>query len=168
MIEQTLILWGFGLLLGAIALVGIEVFVPSGGVIGVVAFLLALAGVIAFWMVSWVWGSISLLIVLILAPVCVNFALRIMPNTPVGRRLILSEDADVMVQQALREQARNEQEQALVGATGVALTDLRPIGAAQIEGTRVEVMAEGGSIDAGLPIRVTAVNGNQIRVRAVS
>lgn len=166
MIEQTYILWGFGLLLASIALVGIEVFVPSGGVIGIVAFLLAVAAVVAFWMVSWVWGTISLLLVLILAPLTVNFALRIMPSTPMGRRLILSGDDEAAAKQALREQERHEIEQSLVGATGVALTDLRPVGAARIEGTRVEVMAEGGSIDAGKAIRVTAVNGNQIRVRA--
>lgn len=167
MIEQTYILWGFGLLLASIALVGIEVFVPSGGVIGIVAFLLAVAAVVAFWMVSWVWGTISLLIVLILAPLSVNFALRIMPTTPMGRHLILSGDDEEATQQALREQERFEHEQALVGATGVAITDLRPIGAARIEGTRVEVMAEGGPIDAGSAVRVTAVNGNQVRVRAV-
>jgi membrane-bound ClpP family serine protease len=166
-IEQTYILWGFGLLLASIALVGIEVFVPSGGVIGIVAFLLAVAAVVAFWMVSWVWGTISLLIVLILAPLSVNFALRIMPTTPMGRHLILSGDDEEATQQALREQERFEHEQALVGATGVAITDLRPIGAARIEGTRVEVMAEGGPIDAGSAVRVTAVNGNQVRVRAV-
>ena len=167
MIEQTYILWGFGLLLASVALIGIEVFVPSGGVIGIVAFLLAVAGVVAFWMVSWVWGTISLLIVLILAPLSINFALRIMPTTPMGRHLILSGDDEAAAQQALREQERFEHEQALVGATGVALTDLRPIGAARIEGTRVEVMAEGGPIDAGSEVRVTAVNGNQVRVRAV-
>lgn len=168
MIEQTMILWGFGLLLAALVLVAIEVFVPSGGVIGIVAFLTALAGVIAFWTVSWMWGLISLLLVLILAPLSVSFALRIMPSTPVGKHLILSSDVETSTEQALREQERREQEQALIGAQGVALTDLRPVGAANFEGTRVEVMAEGGPIDAGTPIRVTAVEGNQIRVRPLA
>jgi len=166
-IEQTVILWGFGLLMAALFLAVLELFVPSGGVIGLVAFLLALAGVVAFWQVSWMWGTISLLLVLVLTPVTVNFALRVMPNTPMGRQLILASSDEEEAARALRERERHEQEQALVGAKGVALTDLRPIGSAEIEGTRLEVMADGGSIDAGSAVKVWSVRGNQVRVRAV-
>ena len=60
-----------------------------------------------------------------------------------------------------------EQEQALVGAVGTALNDLHPIGTAQIEGAKIEVLAEGGAIDAGTPLRVTKVEGNQVKVRAI-
>lgn len=168
MIEQAVILWGFGLLLAGLFLAVLELFVPSGGVIGLVAFLLALASVVAFWQVSWMWGTISLLLVLVLTPVTVNFALRVMPNTPMGRQLILVNTEEEQAEQALREQERLQQEQALVGARGVALTDLRPIGTAEIEGTRLEVMADGGPIESGSAVKVWSVHGNQVRVRAVS
>jgi len=49
----------------------------------------------------------------------------------------------------------------------VAKTDLRPIGQADIEGEVLEVLAEGGVIDAGERIRVTSVSGNQVKVRRI-
>jgi membrane-bound serine protease (ClpP class) len=102
-------------------------------------------------------------------PLAFNFALRVMPNTPFGRRLILGDedDEDAIAQRAQAESERREREQALIGAMGVALTDLRPIGSARIEGERLEVLAEGGVIDAGTRVRVTRVDGTQIKVRAV-
>lgn len=167
MIEQTLVLWGFGLLAAALVLVIAEVFVPSGGMIGIAAFVSAIAAVVAFWRVSWVWGTTSLLLELILAPVALSFALRIMPHTPVGRRIILADEAGATERQAVEEHQRLEQERALIGAVGVALTDLRPVGSAEIDGTRIEVLAEGGVIEAGRRVRVTGVQGKQVKVRAV-
>jgi membrane-bound serine protease (ClpP class) len=45
-------------------------------------------------------------------------------------------------------------EASLVGATGVALSDLRPSGVAEIGGRRVDVVTAGGYVAAGEPIEV--------------
>jgi membrane-bound ClpP family serine protease len=42
----------------------------------------------------------------------------------------------------------------LVGATGVAVTDLHPSGAAEVDGQRVDVVTEGDYLSAGDPIEV--------------
>ncbi len=168
MIENTLVLWGFGLLGAALLLLVAEIFIPSGGIIGVTACLLAIAAVVAFWRVSWVWGVTSLLLELVLAPVAVNFMLRVMPHTPVGRQLILDDEGDIARRHAQEAKRTAEQAQALVGASGAALTDLRPVGTVEIEGTRIEALAEGGMIRSGTRVRVTSVEGSQVRVRAVS
>lgn len=165
--EQTLLLWGFALLGAALLLVVIEVFIPSGGVIGLTAGVTAIAGVVVFWRVSPLWGVTSMLLLLVLAPISLNFALRLMPHTPVGKKLILGSDA-AAEQRAAEERRRNEQDQALIGASGVALTALRPIGTVEIEGTRLEALAEGGVVEAGTAVRVTSVQGNQVRVRAIA
>ena len=47
-------------------------------------------------------------------------------------------------------------ERSLAGATGVALSDLRPSGVAEIDGRRVDVVTTGDHIPAGTPIEVTA------------
>ena len=52
----------------------------------------------------------------------------------------------------------------LVGATGVAETDLRPAGRAKIGGERLDVVAE-GFVAPGTNVRVVAVRGNVIVVR---
>lgn len=55
----------------------------------------------------------------------------------------------------------------LVGKEGVSLTPLRPAGTAEVEGRRVDVVSEGGFLAAGTSVRVIAVEGNRIVVRAV-
>jgi membrane-bound serine protease (ClpP class) len=57
---------------------------------------------------------------------------------------------------------------ALVGAAGVAVSDLRPVGICRINDLRLECLAEGGVIDAGRRVKVVSVLGNEVKVRAVS
>lgn len=165
--EDTLLLWGFGLLAGAVLLLVLEVFVPSGGVLGVSALLVAIAGLVAFWIEGWIWGVTSTGIVVVLTPMAINFLIKLMPNTPVGKRMFLQEDPELVEARHREEAARREQELALIGAVGVAVNDLYPVGIAEIEGTKIDVLAEGGAIDAGTPVRVTKIEGNQVKVRAI-
>ncbi len=53
----------------------------------------------------------------------------------------------------------------LLNGTGTALTQLRPSGAALINGQRVDVVTEGGLIERGTAIRVVATEGSRIVVR---
>ena len=165
---EALLYWGIGLWAVALLLFAIEVIVPSGGVIGGVSFLCAASGVGAFWTASPTWGIVSGLVLLLLVPCCAWFAVRVMPETALGRRMMLEEDEDQMQMRALEAAEQREREQALVGAEGVALQDLRPVGLAKIEGAKIEVLAAAGYVEAGTPVRVVSVEGNQIKVRALS
>jgi len=73
-----------------------------------------------------------------------------------GSRLVLSDDVG------------GAHEAGLVGATGVTLTDLHPAGAAQLEGRRVDVVAEEGYLPAGTPVEVVIDEGYRRVVRAVA
>ncbi|HHY59202.1 MAG TPA: hypothetical protein GX504_01180, partial [Clostridia bacterium] len=53
----------------------------------------------------------------------------------------------------------------LVGAEGVALTVLRPAGTAEINGEKVDVVAEGSYIPSQTPIKVVKVEGTRVVVR---
>ena len=53
-----------------------------------------------------------------------------------------------------------------VGATGVALTTLRPAGSASINGEKVDVVTNGDFIPAGTPVRVSLVEGARVVVEA--
>jgi len=55
----------------------------------------------------------------------------------------------------------------LVGAEGVAQTTLRPSGMAEIDGKRLDVVAESDMIERGSAIQVIAVEGSRIIVRKV-
>jgi membrane-bound serine protease (ClpP class) len=55
----------------------------------------------------------------------------------------------------------------LLHQTGQALTTLRPSGTAIIDGKRVDVVSEGAFIESGQPIKVVAIEGLRVVVRAV-
>jgi len=73
---------------------------------------------------------------------------------PRGPRLVLTTDVG------------GAHEGAMLGRTGVALTDLRPAGAAEIDGERVDVVAEAGYLTAGTSIVVVVDEGYRRVVRA--
>lgn len=56
----------------------------------------------------------------------------------------------------------------LLHQTGSALTTLRPSGTALICGQRVDVVTEGAMIDRDTPIKVVAIEGMRVVVRALS
>jgi membrane-bound serine protease (ClpP class) len=56
----------------------------------------------------------------------------------------------------------------LLDQTGIAHTNLRPSGTAIINGRRVDVVTEGAMVEQGTPVRVVAVEGMRVVVRAVN
>lgn len=54
----------------------------------------------------------------------------------------------------------------LLHQTGVAFTQLRPSGIALIDGRRVDVVSDGALIEKGTPIKVVAIEGMRVVVRA--
>jgi membrane-bound serine protease (ClpP class) len=92
----------------------------------------------------------------------IGFGLKILPNTPIGRRLFLKgPDASEVAHGTLPEDLKE-----LVGHTGLALTDLRPAGTARIAGRRVDVIADGRFVERGGGVRVLGVNGTRVVVQA--
>lgn len=55
----------------------------------------------------------------------------------------------------------------LEGIDGIALTDLRPAGTAEVAGERLDVVSEAGWITAGTPVRVLRAEGYRHVVRAI-
>lgn len=52
-----------------------------------------------------------------------------------------------------------------IGRTGTTLTSLRPSGAVELDGERIDVVTAGDYIDAGVDVRIVRVNGSRIEVR---
>ncbi|MGB0767614.1 MAG: NfeD family protein [Phycisphaeraceae bacterium] len=148
----------------AITLMVLEAFLPSGGVLGLLAGFCALAGVVMFFMFDDMWGMVSMAVSLLAAPFAVAAMLWVWPNTPIGRALTLDDEQPVANQNGLP----NEPEGGIaVGLEGEALTDLRPVGACRLDGRRIDCLSQSGVIERGTPVRVIGVEGSRIRVRAV-
>jgi len=86
--------------------------------------------------------------------------LRFLPRTPFGRKLVL----DVGMTAAQGYISAPEDEVKLLGVVGIAVSPLHPSGLALIEGRRIDVISEGGYLDAGVPIVVIRVDGNRVVV----
>lgn len=54
-----------------------------------------------------------------------------------------------------------------LGKTGKTVTELRPAGAAELDGERLDVVSQGGFIEAGADVEVIEVSGNRIVVKAI-
>lgn len=165
---EPLLWWAFGLLLGAVVILVLELFVPSGGVLGLLSGALSVAAVVCFWRVSPAWGVTSLSALLVLTPLVFAFFVKVWPETTMGRKLILAEDDREVERRAVEETQERTRGDSLVGVHGKAVTDLRPVGVVLLEGQRVEALAEGAWIEAGQPVRVTHVEGARIKVRAIA
>src|SRR5438046_2898337 len=82
--------WSALLLILGLALVMVEVFIPSGGILGFLSIALLLAGIImAFYNRGAEAGFIFLAITATLVPTVLALAFRWWPHTPMGRRLLL-------------------------------------------------------------------------------
>lgn len=169
--EGNALAWGFVLLVVAVALLIVELFVPSGGLIAVVSALCAIGSLVAFYRYDTTWGFAATLGYLILGPVAGYGLYRLWLYSPIANRLILggttpddgSDEAGRASEVARRQ--RLEELRALVGAEGVAETHLRPVGTVRIGGESVDCVAELGVITPGTPVVVTDVHDNQIKVR---
>jgi membrane-bound serine protease (ClpP class) len=96
--------------------------------------------------------SVAVLVVLVVAWALLRHLSR---GRRIGSSGILLGEATSRERGYLSQAIRTE----LIGATGVALTDLRPAGAARIGDERVDVVADANWISAGTPIRIVRSEG---------
>ncbi len=143
--------------LAGVAVIIAEIIIPSGGLLSVLA-----AGLIG-WSLYAVFSGVSfgagmyfVAADVILLPVLVIVGLKILAKSPATLRKELSSNNGVTSQDSESEK--------YLGMRGVALTDLRPAGAAQIDGKRMDVVTPGDYLEKGTEIIVRAVTANQIIV----
>lgn len=142
--------------LGAgILFLAIEIFVTPGvGVKGLIGLLLIVtAVVIAFQQHGPAKGSLVLGMAIV-----VLVAGGWIAKVTVGKRLVLNESLP-------EDPAPLADLAGLVGATGVALSPLRPSGIARFEERRVDVTAESEFIEAGSPVTIVEIQGNKVLVK---
>jgi membrane-bound serine protease (ClpP class) len=165
---ETMLLIGISLIALGMLLFILEAFVPSAGIISVLAVGSTAAGIVFLFRHDMMWGWIGLLVSLVLAPASFFGAMNILPNTPMGRALFGPSGEEIAEQdRVVRDQARQARE-GLVGAEGTAITDMRPMGVVQIDGKRLDAIAVGGIVDRGSAVRVVKADGLTIEVRGIA
>ncbi|WP_406696851.1 NfeD family protein [Singulisphaera sp. Ch08] len=151
-----LLLLAFGLIL-LIA----EVFIPSGGLIGLLALCCIALSLWRAFEQSTELGLIFLLADFLLMPLVVALGVYLWPRTPLGKRVLLKPPDPEDIEASHSSQRLDH----LVGQLGRALTPLRPSGMVDFDGRRLDGLAEEGLIPPGSLIQAVRVRGGQLIVR---
>lgn len=164
---EPLFFWGLVLLGASVLLLVLEIFLPTGGALLFTACGVGIAGIVCLWRVDAMWGFLSLVFMAVAGPAIFFYGLSLWRHTPIGRKIIGEPTEEEVERQRLSEQQERDEQLKMVGTEGTAATDLRPVGVVIINGKRYDALSELGLIAAGTKVRVTVVESNQVKVRAV-
>jgi len=157
------LLFAVFLYLACAALIIAEVFVQSGGLISIFALACLVGGVLIFFQHSTIAGWIGLIIALIMIPSVLVFAYKIFPKTRFGRNVLLA-PPERQQGDAIPDSSNLRR---MLGAEGIVLTPLRPVGMCDFSGQRLECVAESGYVDKGKKVKVIDVESTQLTVRII-
>ena len=150
------------LAIGLVLLIA-EVFLPSGGVIGLLA--LGLIGVSLYLAFTTTNHGFKFLVALgILLPLTMVAAVNLWPRSPLAKYIFLTPPTEEETTPEPLVLAPHH----LIGQFGRALTPLRPSGTVDFEGRRLDALSEEGLIPAGALVRALTFRSGQLIVRAAS
>lgn len=158
----------FVLLLCGFILLFAEMFIPSGGIIGVIC-VLCFGGAVYFAFQAWYhsqplfWWT-YLVSVAILVPLGIIGAFRLLTHSPLGNRVLLRAPSQEEVTPYQRE---SQHLSGMIGKRGVTMNLMTPGGLVKVEGERLHAISEGLMIEPQTEIEVVAVRGTRVVVRPV-
>jgi membrane-bound serine protease (ClpP class) len=156
-------LWGILLLMLGLALVVLEIFVPSGGVLSFLAAISVIASLVVSFLSSVQFGVIMLAVTSVVVPAVVAAAVRWWPQTPIGRLVLVQppENPD----DVLPESEEYRVLPLLIGKIGKAKTKMLPSGTVRIDGQAYDAITDGMPVEAGQWVKVVDVRTHRIVVR---
>lgn len=155
--------WSIILVLIGLVFLTAELFVPSGGILGVLTFAALTAGVFMAFYKGLVYGTTMLFLVSISLPIFFAAAAKIWPDTPMGRWVMLRrpESPD----EVLPEQDRGGGLRSLIGSRGLSKSKMLPGGVVSINNRSYEAVTDGDALDAEEPVVVVGVQVRRLIVR---
>lgn len=150
------------LLLLGMALIVLEMFVPSGGMLGLLSTLSILAAIVLAFFDGPGTGLAFVLTTVVAIPAILATAVRVWPDTPMGRHILLRVPTpeEVLPDSPLRRELKS-----LVGKYGVAKSVMLPSGVVIIDGQPIDAIGQGVAIEPGQRIKVVEVRGTRVVVR---
>jgi membrane-bound ClpP family serine protease len=160
--DQTLI-WAILLLLIGISCLVLEMFIPSGGLLGVMAALSIIAAIVLAFLHGPLAGLAMTLTVTFMIPIMLAIAVKYWPETPLGRVILLRRPhgAEEVLPQTEAYRTINS----LVGKRGVAKSVMLPSGVVNVDGKTYDAVSNGLPIEPGQKIRVIGVDTQRLVVR---
>jgi membrane-bound serine protease (ClpP class) len=136
----------------AVALLFAEIFLPSGGILGIATVGVLVASLSVGFshssLLGWVLGGIDL----IAFPLLLRWGIGQVARSPLALRESLDQGAPAP-------------ESHLEGRDGTAETGLRPVGRVVVDGVRHEAVSTGAFVEPGQAVRVVGSAGGRLQVR---
>lgn len=150
--------WAVVLMVIGFGLVVLEVFIPSGGVLGFFSVMAIVASVYFAFQRSTSIGFGFVMASLVGVPVVVGLAFKYWPHTPMGKAFLgeLPDESEIRPYDPRRD---------LVGRLGIAKSKMLPSGSVSVDGRYVDAVSNGSAIEAGQTVIVVEVRGNRVVVR---
>jgi membrane-bound ClpP family serine protease len=157
------LVWSALLMLLGSALVVLEIFVPSGGILGFLATASLVSAIgLAFYHYGPGAGLAFLGVAVISLPILVALGFKYWPKTPMGRRFLLGLPTRDEVSP---DDERQQMLKQLVGKRGTAKTRMLPSGAVHVDGRTIDAVSQGMAIEPGQAVVVVEVKANRVVVR---
>lgn len=149
------------MLVGVVLLL-VEVFMPGFGIPGISGCALLGAGIIMTWIQFGAKVGLGVtVVVLALLAILISIAMRSVAKGKLGKsEFVLNDDMS-------SEREEKDDMLSLIGEVGEVSTVLRPVGVAEFECGRLNVMTEGEYIERGAKVKITRVDGTNVFVKKV-
>lgn len=133
----------------------VEMFVPSAGILGIVAATFLILGVVVAFFKSLFFGLSVLTCTSLAMPLLFWVLVKVWPLTPLGKAILMNDSIEVLPESTT---------ETLVGQVGKAKTKMLPSGTVVIDGKAHDAVSEGFAINPGDVVRVISARGNRVYV----
>ena len=163
---MTALVWIVALFLVGLAVMVLEVFVPSGGVLGFLSVLAIGAAIVTSFVEQGpTFGAAVTGVAFVVVPAVLAAAFRVFPETPLGRRVLPPPpDADDVQPRA----GRRRHLEALVGRRGRVTGELLPWGPVEIDGLSCDARSDAGPVAVGAAVQVVGADAAALVVRPLA
>jgi membrane-bound ClpP family serine protease len=144
-------------------LIILEVFIPSGGFVGICSIGCLILCLWHAFQVSTFMGATFMLIELVALPVTASVAFSLWSRSPLGRKMFLAPPTE----EELVDPRQGRRLESLIGEVGRAVTPLRPCGHVEFSGHRVDALAEEGFVPENSQVKAIKVRSGQLVVRGL-
>lgn len=145
-----------------------EIFVPSGGIIAILALTSLAASLWGAWMAWWGtspalwWTYIASVVILI--PTTLSMAVKFFPNTSWGKKIIHEVPT---LDEVTGFKEETDHLRSLIGKTGKTQTLLNPSGFVLVDHERLHCESQGMIVDPQVDVEIIAVEGTRVVVKVV-
>lgn len=152
----------FALILVGFLLMAAELVIFTHGVLSMLGLGGMIVGVVLLYGRDSTLGIATLVVLLVVVPLCGRALIGYWPNTSIGRQLLLQPPRE---QTTIADTPGSKALDQLLGRVGKTLSPLRPSGVVDFDGRRVDAMSEGMLVEAGQWVRCIDVHASKVVVR---